>query len=115
MFECKVCGKELQDGTETCPGCMVCQEPPAKFAPGTLVKIAVEDKMYYNYVTDSYFNQNIQMRMYRMNERIALAIWREDWLEPVSAEEVERITKTGLLEARSNGGWEHPIMKGVNK
>lgn len=115
MFKCRVCDAELPDGTTDCPHCLIHQEPPAKFAPGTLVKMVVDDKVYYNYVTDSYFNQSIQKRMYRMNERIAMAIWREDWLEPVSDDEVARITATGLLEVRSNGGWNHPIMEGVNK
>jgi hypothetical protein len=53
--------------------------------------------------------------MYRLNELMAMPVWREDWLEPVSLEEIERVNKTGLLEARKNGGFEHPLMEGVNK
>lgn len=117
MFECKVCGTEIPDGAAACPSCRVHQEPPAKFMHGALVKLTLEDEgvVYYNYITDSYFNQEIQMRMYRVNERIAMPVWREDWLQPVSQEEIERINATGLLEPRKNGGWQHPIMEGVNK
>jgi hypothetical protein len=117
MYKCKVCDTEIPDGIAECPSCKVHQEPPAKFMPGAIVKMVNKEGgiVIYNYVTDSYYNHEIQMRMYRLNERIAMPVWREDWLEPVSKEEIERINKTGLLEPRKNGGWEHPIMEGVNK
>ena len=114
MFKCKVCGTELPDGTADCTHCRVHQEPLAKFNPGAVVKIKIEDDMYYNHVVDSYFNHEINMRMYRLNERMAMPIWREDWLEPVSDDEIDRVNKTGLLTPRRSGGFEHPIMKVVN-
>ena len=116
MFKCKVCGKELEDGTTMCPNCKIYQEPPAKFINGALVKLTLKDKgvVYYNYVVDSYYNQSIQMRMYRLNERMAMPVYREDWLEAISPEEIEKVNKTNLLEPHKNGGFEHPIMEGVN-
>ena len=116
MFKCKVCGTELPDGTEACTNCLVCQEPPAKYMPGVLVRCVLADKgiVVYNYVVDSYYNHDIEMRMYRLNELMAMPVYREDWLEPVSLVEIERVNKTGLLEVRKNGGFEHPLMEGVN-
>lgn len=114
MFKCEVCGAELPDGVQECPNCKVWQEPPAKFNAGQLVKLVVKENgyVYYNYVIDSYYNRTINMRMYRLRERIALAVWREDWLEPVSEEEVERVNATGLLRLGKMGGYEHPITEG---
>jgi hypothetical protein len=121
MYKCKVCDAEIPDGVAECPSCKVHQEPPAKFAPGKIVKVVKlklvnsnKGVVYYNYVVDSYFNQEIQMRMYRLNERLAIPIWREDWLEPVSKEEIERINASGHLTQLERGGFEHPLMEGVN-
>ena len=113
---CVCCGEMVPEGTQVCPKCLVYHEPPAKFAPGMIVKIVLKEKgvVYYNYVVDSYFNKDINMRMYRLNERMAMPIYREDWLEAVSSDEIDRVNKTGLLEAHKNGGFEHPIMEGVN-
>lgn len=111
MFECKVCGTEIPDGVAACPNCKVHQEPPAKYITGDVVKVTLENKgcVYYNYVSDSYYNREINMRMYRLVERIAMPIWREDWLEPVSNEEIELVNKSGLLRPRENGGFEYPL------
>lgn len=113
---CVCCGEIVPEGMHACPRCLVHQEPPAKFIPGALVKLTMKEKgyVYYNYVVGSYFNKEIKMHMYRLNERIAMPVYREDWLEAVSPEEIERVNKTNLLEARMNGGFEHPLMEGVN-
>lgn len=113
---CVVCGEIVPEGMHACPRCRVYQEPPAKFCNGALVKLTMKEKgiVYYNYTVDSYFNKETQMRMYRLMENIAMPVYREDWLELTSTDEIERVNKTGLLEARKNGGFEHPLMKGVN-
>jgi hypothetical protein len=84
----------------------VWQEPPAKFAPGQVVKCETHVKIIYNYVVDSYYNRNVNMRLYRLNERFAMPVWREDWLEAVSQEEIDRVNKSGELRPRQYGGWE---------
>lgn len=113
---CVCCGEVIPEGSHVCQKCQGCTEQPAKFMAGALVKLTMKDKgyVYYNYVVDSYFNQEINTRMYRLMERIAMPVYREDWLEIVSADEIERVNRTGLLEARKNGGFEHPLMEGVN-
>lgn len=119
MFKCKVCGTELPDGTTDCTSCKVHQEPPAKFMPGTIVKIVLDEWgiVYYFHVTSSYYNHNHNMRMYnvyRDSSNVAQASWREDCLQPVSKEEIARINTTGLLKTSEYGGFEHPLMEGVN-
>lgn len=111
MFECEVCGTELLDGTTECHNCKVHQEPPAKFKAGDVVKIELKDRgyVYYNYVTDSYYNREINMRMYRLAEAMAMPIYREDWLTLVSTEEIDRVNKSGLLRPRKLGGFEYPL------
>lgn len=114
MFKCNVCGAELPDNVQECPSCKVWQEPPAKFKEGDVVKLVVKDKgyVYYNYVIGSYYNRDINMRMYRLNECMAMPVWREDWLEPVSDEEIERVNKSGLLRPGKMGGFEYPLQEG---
>lgn len=119
-FRCKVCNTELPACTIECPVCKVCQEPPAKFAPGDIVKIERESKgeryVYYNTVVDSYYNHDIGMRMYRLNEQMAMPVYREDWLEAVSVAEIARVNKSGLLRPGRMGGFEHPLdSQEVNK
>lgn len=111
MFKCDVCGADLPDGTTECQNCRVHQEPPAKFTNGALVKLAMKEKgiVYYNYVVDSYFNREVNMHIYRLNERIAMPVYREDWLEAVSDEEIDRVNKSGLLRPRKMGGFEYPL------
>ena len=113
MFKCEVCGTELPDGTQECPNCRVYQEPPAKYKPGDVVKVTLEEKgyTYYNYVVDSYFNREVNMHLYRLKEAMAMPVWREDWLEPVSDEEIDRVNKSGLLRPRKRGGFEYPLTK----
>lgn len=111
MFKCEVCGTELPDGAKACPGCLVVQEPPAKFEPGTLVKLVMDNKgeVMYNYVVDSYFNQDVQMRLYRLHEFMGMPVWREDWLQEPSDAEIAYINNTGRLKPRKHGGWVHPL------
>ena len=111
MFKCEVCGNVMHDGTKECPNCRVYQEPPVKFAPGQLVKLKLENRgvYYINTVVDSYFNHDIKMHMYRLSERMAMPIYREDWLEPVSSEEVDKFSTSGKLVVLKRGGLEHPI------
>lgn len=111
MFECKVCGTEIPDRVTECPKCKVYQEPVAKFGIGDVVKIEFKDRgyAYYNYVTDSYYNREINMRMYRLAEAMAMPVWREDWLTAVSAEEIDRVNKSGLLRPGKLGGFEYPL------
>lgn len=97
----------MKEATE----CTVGQEPAAKFEPGQIVKVTVAERgyVYYNYVVDSYYNDEINMHMYRLNERMAMPIWREDWLEPVSDEEIAYVNATERLRPGKLGGWEHTI------
>lgn len=108
---CVCCGEIVPEGTQVCPKCNVFQEPPAKFVCGQLVKIELKDRgiVYYNYVTDSYYNKNIRVHMYRLAEMMAMPVYREDWLEAVSADEVQVIKASGKLSPRSGGGWKYPI------
>jgi len=108
MFKCDVCGTELPDGTLECTNCKVRQEPAAKFENGQLVKMYIGDEWYYNHIVDSYFNHEIKMRMYRLNENMAMPIYREDWLEAVTEDEIERIKASGKLKRGKRGGWQHP-------
>lgn len=109
MFKCKVCDTELPDGAVECPNCRVHQEPPAKYEHGAVVKMDIGDEWYYNFVVDSYYNHEINMRMYRLNERMAMPVYREDWLEPVSDEEIDLVNKSGKLKPQKNGGWHYPM------
>lgn len=111
MFKCSCCDAELPDGTLECPQCKVFQEPPAKYAPGSLVKIKREGKgvYYINYVVDSYYNRDVGMHLYRLNEILAMPVYREDWLEPVSDSEIEQFNASGDLAPVKYGGWTHPI------
>lgn len=111
MFKCKVCGTEIPEGTSTCPSCLVYQEPAAKYGVGDVVKLVVKDGgyVYYNYVVDSYYNRDVNMRMYRLAEKMAMPVWREDWLEPVSSDEVIRVNNTGKLRPGKRGGFELPL------
>lgn len=117
MFKCNVCGKELPNSAEFCTNCLVYQAPPAKFKEGDIVKINFESEgyAYYNRIVGSYYNHDVDVRMYRLQEPMMMPIWREDWLLPVSDEEIASINKSGKLKTRKSGGWEHPIMEGVTK
>lgn len=107
--KCVCCGEVIPEGAQVCPKCLTSLEPPAKYLPGQLVKMRVGDEWYYNHIVDSYFNREINMRMYRLNERIAMPVYREDWLELVGATEVDHVSTTGKLMSYKNGGWRHPI------
>ena len=63
----------------------------AKFKGGQLVKYKVGEQYRYNHVIDSYYNEEIQHRLYRLNERMAMPVYREEWLEEVTQEEVAKI------------------------
>lgn len=88
---CICCGKIIPEGVQVCPRCLVSIAPPAKYFHGQLVKVRVDNEWYYNHVVDSYFNREINMQMYRLNELMAMPVYREDWLEPVSAAEVDHV------------------------
>lgn len=110
--KCVCCGAAIPEGSQYCPNCMVNSiEPVAKYAPGSIVKVALKEKgyVYYNYVIGSYYNKDVQMHLYRLQEHMAMPIWREDWLEPVSDEEIECVNASGLLRRGKRGGFEYPI------
>ncbi len=58
-----------------------------KFKEGALVKYKVEKQWRYNNVVDSYFNTEVGMHMYRLDEPIALPLYREENLTAVSDKE----------------------------
>lgn len=112
--KCVCCGAVIPEGSQYCPNCLINSvKPVAKYAQGKLVKITLKEKgyTYYNYVVDSYYNKEVGMHLYRLNEMMAMPIWREDWLEPVSDEEIECINASGLLRRGKRGGFEHPIIE----
>lgn len=89
------------------PSCRVWQEPVAKFEPGQLVKCVMKERTYYNYVVGSYYSREVGQRLYRLNERIAMPVYREDWLEAVSNEEIECVNASGRLRPAKMGGWDY--------
>lgn len=112
--KCVCCGAVIPEGSHCCPNCMVNSiKPVAKYAPGSLVKVTMETKgyAYYNYVVDSYYNEEVGMHMYRLQELMAMPVWREDWLELVSDDEIEQLNSSGLLRHGKHGGFEHQIIK----
>lgn len=109
MFKCVVCGAELPDGTVECLRCKVRQSLPAKFKHGQLVKIVTKEYIYYNHVVDSYFNRDVNEHMYRLDERMAMPVYPEKWLEAVSDEEITFVSNSGDLTPVRMGGWKHPL------
>lgn len=110
--KCICCGAVIPEGSQYCPNCLVnSKEPAPKYAPGSLVKVVMKERgyVYYNYVVDSYYNKDVGMHLYRLQERMAMPVWREDWLEPVSGEEIGCVNASGLLRRGKRGGFEHPI------
>lgn len=107
--KCVCCGEVIPEGAQACSKCLISLEPPTKFAPGQLVKFKLEKEVRYNHVVDSYFNTEVNMQMYRLNECMAMPIYREDWLEAVTEDEVVEIVKSGKLKIHPNGGWTYPI------
>lgn len=58
-----------------------------KFKPGTLVKYSVCEQWHYNNVVDSYYNSEVNMHIYSLDEKTPLPLYREDQLVAVSVEE----------------------------
>lgn len=108
--KCPCCDAELPIGVKTCPNCLIhIGKPDPKYAPGTWVKYKVRDQYTYNVVVDSYFNDSdgLHMHLYRLNELMMLPVWREDWLEPVSEEELQWLVaaqEVGKLKWHRAGG-----------
>lgn len=107
---CVCCGAVIPEGAQYCPNCLICsKEPPAKYAPGTWVKYKVNDQYTYNVVVDSYFNDSdgLHMHLYRLNELMMLPVWREDWLEPATQEDMQMLMaaqEAGKLKWHRRGG-----------
>ena len=109
--KCICCGAVIPEGSQYCPNCMVNSiKPVAKYAPGTWVKYKVKGQYTYNIVVDSYFNDSdgLHMHLYRLHELMAMPVYREDWLEPVSDEEKQMLIdaqEAGKLGYHRRGGF----------
>ena len=62
-----------------------------KFESGQLVKIKVGDEIRYNYVLEPVYNEHAGCFLYRLDEMMAMPVYREDWLEAVTEEESARL------------------------
>ena len=108
--KCPCCDAVLPVGVKTCPNCLIyVGEPVPKYSPGQWVKYKAGDYYTYNVVIDSYFNNSdgLHMHMYRLYEAMAMPVYREDWLEPVTEEEKQMLLeaqKAGKLAQHRRGG-----------
>lgn len=71
-----------------------------KFEEGTLVKYKIDKQWRYNNVVFSYYNTEINMHMYSLDEPMALPLYREDALVVVSTEEeqwLRQLVRDGKL------------------
>ena len=62
-----------------------------KFESGQLVKIKVGDETRYNNVLEPVYNEHAGCFLYRLDEMMAMPVYREDWLEAVSDEEIQHL------------------------
>ena len=62
-----------------------------KFKINQLVKITVENETRYYHVLEPVWNKHANMYLYRLDEPMAMPVWREDWLEAVSDEELRQL------------------------
>ena len=77
-----------------------------KFKEGQLVKVKVGDETRYYHVLEPVWNKHAEMYLYRLDEPMALPIWREDWLKAVSDEEykqLEAACDAGRVRLHSRG------------
>lgn len=62
-----------------------------KFKEGQIVKTSVHGETRYYQVLEPVWNKHAEMYLYRLDEPMALPIWREDWLEAISEEEYNKL------------------------
>ena len=59
-----------------------------KFKRGQLIKYRVRDEVRYNHVLESVWNEAAGVYLYRLDEMMAMPVYRESWLCSVSEEEI---------------------------
>ena len=67
------------------------QEP--KFKRGQLIKYTVGEEVRYNHILEPVWNSAAGQYLYRLDEPMAMPVYREDWLEAVQLEELEKLVK----------------------
>lgn len=67
--------------------------PEPKFKTGRLVKTIVQLEARYYIVLEPVWNEKAGQYLYRLDEPMAMPVWREDWLEAVSQEECDKLNK----------------------
>lgn len=70
-----------------------------KFKPGQLVRYRVKDEVRYNHILEPVWNKHANCYLYKLNEPMAIPVYREQWLEEVSEDDVKRLQKA-VAEAR---------------
>lgn len=67
--------------------------PEPKFKAGQLVKTTVKLETRYYIVLEPVWNSTANQYLYRLDEPMAMPVWREDWLEAVTQEECDKLNK----------------------
>lgn len=64
-----------------------------KFNRNQMVKYTVNDEVRYSLILEPVWNQQAGCYLYRLNEMMALPVYREEWLEAVTYEDFEKLAK----------------------
>lgn len=69
-----------------------------KFKTGQLVKINLDGVDHFNFVLEPVYNKHCDAYLYRLDEPMAMPVYREEWLSAATTSDAKR-----LNEAMENG------------